>query len=237
MLQLFYTKNKKLTQLATGFTLIELLVVVVIMSLITLAFLNRQNKFDSSTIMRSLAYSLALSVRQAQVYGISVRPTTATGGTFSSAHGLHFVLSSGGPSTYVLFADVDRNNKFSNSSDLVDQLFTLNSGFSISEICAVSSNAKRCSSNTNIGGVSDDSSGSPTITTMDLIFVRPNPDAKIYAYDSSDNPITFAGSPEVFSSAYIQISSQNGDKRFVTVTNTGQVSVCGLNVPINSSGC
>ena len=56
-----------------GFTLIELLVVMSIMLILTSLFILRQQRFNSSTLLQSLAYSVALSVRQAQVYGTSIR--------------------------------------------------------------------------------------------------------------------------------------------------------------------
>ncbi|MBI2004934.1 prepilin-type N-terminal cleavage/methylation domain-containing protein [Patescibacteria group bacterium] len=55
-----------------GFTLVELLVVVSIMLIITSTLLLQQRKFNSATLMRTLAYNIALSIRQAQVYGTSV---------------------------------------------------------------------------------------------------------------------------------------------------------------------
>ena len=208
----------------SGFTLIELLVVVVLMSLITLVFLNRQNKFDSSTIMRSLAYSIALSVRQAQVYGISVRAADATSGNFSSAHGLY--VSSDNPSTYIIFADKDNDKKYS-SGDSIDQSFTINKGYAITEFCAVSASVRRCNG-------ADDTGGAPgTISSLDIMFIRPNPDAYIYAYDSAGSAVA-----DTYSSAYIRVSSlNNSDKRFIAITNTGQVSICAPTANIGSSGC
>src|SRR3569623_987777 len=89
-----------------GFTLIELLVVISIMLILTSVFVLRQQRFNSSTLLRSLAYSIALSVRQAQVYGTSVRESSA--GAFSSntsakSYGIYF--SSGSTGSYILFAD------------------------------------------------------------------------------------------------------------------------------------
>ena len=203
--------------------------VIVIMSLITLVFLNRQSKFDSSTIMRSLAYSIALSVRQAQVYGISVRSSGPSSGNFSSAHGLYFVSST--PSSYVLFADKDTDKKYTISIDGVDQNFNLNKGYVITEFCAVSSSGKRCTG-------ADDTSGVATISSLSIMFIRPNPDAYVYAFDSLGNKILFGGLPEIFSTAYLQVASLNSpDKRFISITNTGQVSVCALNASLGSAGC
>jgi len=226
-------QSKKFVHSA-GFTLVELLVVIVIMSLITLVFLNRQSKFDSATIMRSLAYSVALSVRQAQVYGVSVRPTATGAANFSAAHGLHF--SSATPSSYIIFADQkdsagNRDNAYTAAQDTVDQTFTLGGGYRITELCAVNSLGRRCTG-------ANDSSGPPgSISSLVILFVRPNPDAQIFAYKNDGTPLLVGGVPETYSSAYVQISSVNGDTRFIAITNTGQVSVCGLGAALGSSGC
>ena len=184
-----------------GFTLVELLVVLIIMSVITLVFLNRQSKFDSSTLMRSLAYSIALSVRQAQVYGISVRPQGAMSANFATSHGLYF--SNTMQSGYILFADKNSNNSNANKyivgDDPIDQAFTLNNNFSISEFCVIY---------TYSGTRTPLCSGSPgAISSIDIMFKRPNPDAIIYAYDNSGNPVTGTGVPATFPTAYIQVQS------------------------------
>jgi prepilin-type N-terminal cleavage/methylation domain-containing protein len=211
------------TLIAQGFTLIELLVVLVLMSLLTLAFLERQQKFDSSTIMRSLAYSIALSVRQAQVYGISVLPTAPGSGNFAGSHGLLFQKTS--TTSYILFADSDNNHKF--LSDPIERTFNLGGNFTVSEFCAIFYNGatqtRRCDGSDDSGG------GSGSISNLDIIFVRPNPDAQIYAYDASNNPI--AGDPP-YSYAYIRIKAIDGSVRGIHVYSTGQISVDQLGDPI-----
>lgn len=209
--------------LYSGFTLVELLVVLVLMSLLTLVFLERQQKFDSSTLMRSLAYSIGLSLRQAQVYGISVRPSAAGSANFSTSHGLFFQKSS--TTSYLLFADQDGNNRF--QGDPVEQTFALGSNFTLSEFCAIYYNGatqvKRCSGGDDSGG------GTGSISMLNIIFVRPNPDAKIYALDASYNPI--AGDPP-YTYAYIQIKAIDGSTRGIHVWATGQISVDQLGDPI-----
>src|SRR3990167_11377146 len=71
----FFFKRLALRSLARsrGFTLVELIVVSAIILLITGFVMFQQAKFNSATLMRSLTYSVALSMRQAQVYGTSVR--------------------------------------------------------------------------------------------------------------------------------------------------------------------
>src|SRR3989338_5533346 len=91
-----------------GFTLIELIVVSAIILAISTFILFQQSKFNSATLLRSLTYSMALSVRQAQVYGTSVRGFTPQSGgaaTFGSGYGIQFPAITVVPYQYYLFAD------------------------------------------------------------------------------------------------------------------------------------
>src|SRR6202012_1868912 len=101
----------------------------------------QQSKFDSSTLLRSLAYSVALSVRQAQVYGTSVLGTAtsqsncATGvsgsyalsNCYASAYGIYFNSASSGQ--YILFADLDGNGKYTAGENV--KVFTLGTNYVI----------------------------------------------------------------------------------------------------------
>lgn len=206
---------------SAGFTLIELLVVMAIMAVVTGVLLLRQSRFDSSTVLRSLAYSVALSVRQAQVYGTSVVGTTTAqancvggfynaGSCYASAYGLYF--NSATPSTYVLFADLNSNSKYDTTEAI--KTFSLNNGYIISKFCAKGVNGV-----TAVSQCSD-----TTISTMNIIFKRPNPDASFTAFTGVGAAI--AG--DVYSSAYIQVQVQGdtANTKSVSALITGQVSVC-----------
>lgn len=201
--------------LSGGFTLIELLVVGAIIIIITSLFLLRQSKFNSTTILRSLAYSIELSMRQAQVYGVSVQgASTPSGVVYASGYGLYFTAV---PNTiYLLFADLNNNGRYDIGEDV--QAFTLNNGYKISEICAINA-LKNCSAKPD--GTTDDSTGSPTIDNLSVVFRRPNPDACI----STDKApgVCGQGAVQTFSHAYIQISSNDSTTRSVTVSNTGSI--------------
>src|SRR5579872_625888 len=106
------------SSLRRGFTLVELLVVVAVITIITAFILFSQNKFDSSTLMRSLAYSVALSIRQAQLYGVSVRADTATGATNPFAPGYGIYMSSGDLSHYYIFSDLNGNGAYDSGEAL-----------------------------------------------------------------------------------------------------------------------
>jgi hypothetical protein len=161
---------------------------------------------------------VALSVRQAQVYGTSVLGTStpqvacsgfyAAGECYVSAYGVYFNNASLGQ--YILFADLNNNGQYDTGEDI--KVFSLNNGYSITQFCVTGVNSgnpvTQCSNT--------------TISSLSILFKRPNPDAQFTALNASGNPI--AG--DVYSSAHIQLQN-NGDpssSRSVTVTNTGLIS-------------
>jgi prepilin-type N-terminal cleavage/methylation domain-containing protein len=191
-----------------GFTIIELLVVLLIISILTTVFLLQQKRFDSSTLLRTLAYNIALSIRQAQLYGTSVRQFS---GSFDYSYGVYF--DSADASHYWLFADVVADQKRTSSAEDV-QTFTIGSGYGISQFCAIQSNGvKDCNAGSAAYGGTD-------ITYLTLVFKRPNPDAYMYTSHYPNQ----TGNP--YQNATIKIVGP-GDivTRSVTVTNTGQISV------------
>ncbi|MEI6864148.1 MAG: type II secretion system protein [Candidatus Adlerbacteria bacterium] len=200
-------KSKFALGRSRGFTLIELLVVSAIIVIITMVLLLRQSRFDSSTILRSLAYSVALSVRQTQVYGTSVLGSNNSGAvSYASAYGLYF--SAATPSSYVLFADFNNNGVYDSTEETV-KVFSLNTGYVISEVCTkLSGGSNRCTG-------ADDSSGMRTITSLNILFKRPNPDA-VFTTDING---------ESYISGYIQVRSGDGTTRSVVITSPGQISV------------
>lgn len=189
-----------LSKKTKGFTLIELLVSVAIITIITSIVLVNHNRFNGSIFLGNLAYDVALSVRQAQIFGLSVREFN---GTFDIGYGVHFDVTT--PKSFFIFADIDRNQRYNSSVDSVVDTLTITRGNSISKFCATAfggSPVEKCSD-----------SGSP-ITTLDVSFNRPDPEAII-----KDNIGTS------YSSARVEIMSSTGDTRNVIVEQTGQISV------------
>src|SRR3989338_9825786 len=101
MLISFQHFRRSFTKKPKGFTLVELIVVSAIILLITGFVMFQQSKFNSATLMRSLTYSVALSMRQAQVYGTSVREFS---GAFAPGYGVYIPASGGSANTYYLFS-------------------------------------------------------------------------------------------------------------------------------------
>jgi prepilin-type N-terminal cleavage/methylation domain-containing protein len=197
-----------------GFTLVELLVVTAVITIITGFLLFNQAKFNSSTLLRSLAYSVALTVRQAQLYGVSVRGFSS-GGTVSFAQGHGVVFSNTPPITsFTMFADLDNDNGLDSGEAF--PAYRLSTGYQISKFCGVlPSGDTSCSS----GGVGLGS----TLNSLTIYFRRPNLDALF------TSTCTVACT-ENYTSAYITVKpNASSDTRSVKITNTGQITICPLN--------
>ena len=186
-----------------GFTLIELLVTIVIFVTLTGVVLFSQTGFNNSVLVSDLSYDIAVTVRQAQDYGVNVNESQAN--TFSS-YGTYFNIGSGGSNkNYVFFADTDNNGSFHGAPNVVYcpandteciRSYTISNGNYISGICAGADSGHCASTN-----------------ALTILFTRPNPDAII---TSDSGPAAYAD---------ITISSANGVKKDIIVTKVGQIYV------------
>ncbi len=179
----------------TGFTLVELLISISIFTLITTVSVFNYSAFNSSVGLTNLAYEIALSVRQAQFYGITVKQST-TSGNFDSGYGVHFEKDS---ASYTLFEDRDVDHIYDGTSEDLER-YTIQKGNRISKLCT----------HTTVLACDLDS--------LDLTFVRPNPETFI-----ARNGLT--SSLYTSQKAIVCLASPKGEVRKVVVEATGQISV------------
>lgn len=180
-----------------GFSLIELLVSVSIFVIITSVILARHSTFSGTLLVENLAYDIALSIRKAQVFGLSIKESSP--GRFDTGYGVHFNKENN--KSYIFFKDSNKNKKYDGSSEAIEA-FTLEKGNIISQFCAIFSNGiEKCSS-------------SGDIEYIDIMFERPNPDA-----------IIKSNIPGEIASADITVLSPNGTQWSIETITTGQISV------------
>lgn len=180
---------------ARAFTLIELLVVIAIFSTVSLIILANHSRFNSSVLLGSLAYDIALSIREAQVYGLSVATFNAN---FQVGYGIHVTAGT----SYLLFADTNASRRYEAGTDSILDTYSVGQGHTVSSFCGIlSTGAEECS---NTGAIDH----------LDIVFFRPDPDANI----TSSNP-------GYYSSGKIVVASPSGETRTITVASTGQISV------------
>ncbi|MBX4200371.1 type II secretion system GspH family protein [Candidatus Parcubacteria bacterium] len=198
-------------KLNRGFTLIELLVTMTIMALIMGVVVIHQNQYTDGIYIRNAVDTLALAVRQAQVYGTSVRELTPGTNNFSTPYGISFdstAMSTN--SAYVFFADVNSNQSYDGS-------FINCSGQECIELTSVSGNdyiSAFCDILSNGTEVCDN-----TINKVDIIFLRPETKARIRL--NGGDITAFPGSPQA---VRVKLTSPFGETHSVTVYKTGQIS-------------
>jgi prepilin-type N-terminal cleavage/methylation domain-containing protein len=76
---MFFRKDKNNLSRKSGFTLIELMVVLVVFVALTGIMISSQSKFDGTILLNNLAYDIALSIREAQTYGVNVKEFSGFG--------------------------------------------------------------------------------------------------------------------------------------------------------------
>ncbi|HEY4514113.1 MAG TPA: prepilin-type N-terminal cleavage/methylation domain-containing protein [Candidatus Paceibacterota bacterium] len=193
-----------------GFTLMELLVVMGIIVIISSLILASNTRFGGAVILQNLAYDIALSIRQAQVYGISVRGTGAS--NFNAGYGMYFDTTTN-PKNYVLFADTNGNGLYTISAvDSSERIASTDIGrnYYIDAVCApatIDGNTKLCTS---------------PVERLDIVFRRPEPDAYISA-DSNSCPVLKGSNCKT--SARIVAKSPRGDRMSIIVESNGQIYV------------
>jgi prepilin-type N-terminal cleavage/methylation domain-containing protein len=193
-----------------GFTIIEMLAVLAIFSILTAIVVFNYAKFRSDTILTNMAYEVALSIREAQIYGVSARSSVSgNSADFTRAYGIYIPTIP--TNAYYLFSDTDPANsgtgdkKFtgtdcsSPSGDTCVTPYTLQQNIKITDVY-VCVNGGRTDSN-----------------NFSILFKRPNPEP-IFSKNGDD--------PGDFSQIQITLTANDGTtSRYVRVANNGQISV------------
>lgn len=187
-----------------GFTLVEMLVSLGIFALITTIALTNHGRFNNTILLTNLAYETALTIRQAQAYGLGVRGAESGANRFDVGYGVHFITSS--PASFVFFVDkggATANRRYDSAGGELIEVYTLLRGHTIKRFCGLQGGTERCS----------DSTFNP-IDSINIVFERPDPDA-----------IITSSAGTLFSRARIVVAGPTGTEREVVVESTGQISV------------
>ncbi len=185
-----------------------MLVVLAIIVTVTTIALSSQSAFNKTLILANTAYDIALTLRSAENFGIGSRALYRTA---NAGYGVHFQRGTLG--SFILFADTAPAINSSctrpdcrpgdylySTDDTLVQTYTIGNGIMVSDFCT-SSDRARCAS-------------TGDLSSLDIVFARPNPDAFIRANGSSYSAYT---------AACLVISSGGGGSRFVSVEASGQI--------------
>ncbi len=189
-----------------GFSLIELIVTISISMAITAVIFFNYPAFNANLSIRRTADEIALTVREAQAYGLGVREfkNFSLVGKFPG-YGVHFDLNT--PKNFILYADgaIDgvQNNQYDKGAGIgcggqedteCFRNYGLASQDAVVELCG--------GSNCNL-------------TNLDIVFLRPNPTVTIRSDSAPGN----------FSQSSVRVRALGGEERIIRVWSTGQISV------------
>ncbi|MFZ1988054.1 MAG: prepilin-type N-terminal cleavage/methylation domain-containing protein [Minisyncoccia bacterium] len=204
-----------------GYTLIEMLIVLAIIIIIAAIAIGGQSNFNRTLSLNNAAFDIALSIRQAQSFGLSSRSAS---GVSNAGYGLHFNRTE--ESSYIFFADTKPSASSdatpdtkpgngiyytggtATSMDTLVATYTLNNGFTISGFCAYDASAN----------VWDCTSDTDPLRFLDIVFTRPNSDVRVHGRTNSGTGYLS------YVKACITVAGPTGETRSVSVSDTGQVS-------------
>lgn len=200
-----------------------MIIVIAIIGIITVVVIVSQGSFNKSLILSNAAYDMALALRSTESYGISSRLSGPTATYTHIGYGIEFTVGN----SFTFFSDnspaqpsschpAPANGAsapdakwgdcvYTAAADAIINLYGLNRGITISDICAYAGATRYCAS-------------ASTLTRLDIVFIRPDPAPymSINGAYSASNPIT---------SACITILAPTGDaKRYVSVASTGEIN-------------
>lgn len=183
-----------------GFSLIELLISTAIIALISAIVIVRFTSFDSTVLLKSLAYEVAATVRDAQVYAVSVVQNNPT--TYKNTFGVSFTP---GSNQYVFFTYAGSGIPKYTATTQALNTYKMGGTMEIQDICVFSS--------------SSGPSGDCSPARLDISFRRPEFRALFFAEGYSQPS-------EDISSVQIKLGSPTGgDVWLIQVSLLGQITV------------
>jgi len=202
-----------------GFTLIELLISISIIVLLTGVVVFNQSDFSDQLALSNLTSEVSIQIREAQTYGISVREFAPGTDNFDVAYGVSFNLGNQGSSntSFYSFADLPPQNGYFDTPTLCQpgpsseclSRYNLLRGNTLTDMCVIQSNG--------------DTVCSSAIGRIDMVFVRPNPTAKITLFNNAGSVVN--SSYPGFQGAKLEFTSPHGKKQYIIVYVTGQISI------------
>lgn len=209
--------HKKIS--STGFSVIELVVVLTIFSIMSSVTIFNYNDYRKNIEKTNVSQDVALSIRQAQVYGISSsdrvigdidldNPTNADQLFGEDIVNITRDQSIRGVAVFpelkriILFEDLNRNFTYDDGDRIIDERTIVNASVGISGTYLCSSGDPVCDN--------------LQTERVDIVFERPYPEAYI-SYNGNRL--------DTYQFATIVISSGTGNDQYIKISSIGNISI------------
>ena len=214
------TRNYKLATNA-GMTYVELIVVLSIFGIMSSMSMFNYRDFQVKVDIRNLASDIAMQIVQAQKDAMAGKLSINGSFDFKPAYGVHFTKynqSQTDPSEFTYFADFD-------NSDIYDGSSVNCPGPGNECINVIQITKRNYIKSLNVIGSGDACSGT-NLNAIDIVFQRPNSDARI----SADNCSGF------FSKVVISVMSPQGIGADIEVFPSGRIQITNPSIGVPPSG-
>jgi prepilin-type N-terminal cleavage/methylation domain-containing protein len=186
-----------------AFTLVELLVAIGIFVAMTAILVVKYSGFSEGMTLTNLAYDIALTIREAQSYGINVvnpnNVSNSTSDEYTSMYGVRF--NTGVRNQFILYGDFNNNGKFDAGTETI-RTYSMKNGNTIELVC-VTTNSTSCGTSAQV---------------LEIQFKRPDP-TPVIKYGTIVSTLSRAEHGE------IRLKSPRGSYRRVIVRSSGQISI------------
>lgn len=187
-----------------GFSLIEVIVATAILAITTTIMLTGYYQNRQNASLKQTAQDIAMTIRQAQAYGLSTR---GTGAGVYPAYGVFFDVSAPAlQKSFILFGDANGNNVYDSGESVKD--FLIETGDIIDDVCGTEGVIVKCKN-----------SDPNPVSVASIVFRRPNPIVEL-----NDNVADILIRRK-FSDVSIKIKSLGDQTKTIKVWTNGYIQV------------
>jgi len=216
------TYKKSSIKMVSGFTVVELMVVIAIFAVISSISAYNYKSFETNITVKNLAQDIALTIRKAQSYTLGFQsPEPTLLNEMVVGYGVHFNMNH--PDTFLLFGDFKTINPSVDANALYDGT-SCYGVFTVQEECI---DEIVINTSDRIEALCLNDSDCVFDGMLNIVFNRPNQDA-LFSYTDPLTGLTTNFDPVTnnpLSHVSIPVVSVNGLRKFITIWNTGVISV------------